>query len=259
LCCDISPSRGHLQSSLALICRWPGHLSLARFGPLQRTATLDSIARQVLTPLPAAYSSARVCAYTALRFPSLPTALRNIAPMLPVVGCGTRSAYGITHSFLHRRRSGSLSLSQVWRTNEGHRTAHRCRDPTSLSATDQLCGMKLLSPTPTLRALLRATPLSASSKNEFLHAASSTTVFTIPFHPSHFLGPGVTGHAPRRSFGAQNHPFPQLNLHRARVRRNHGRPPPNGFTGRARSSSPPFTTQRERASGKALAFLASVR
>jgi hypothetical protein len=31
----------------------------------------------------------------------------------------------------------------------------------------------------------------------------------------------------------------------------------DGFTGRARSSSPPFTPQRERASGKALAFLAS--
>jgi len=29
----------------------------------------------------------------------------------------------------------------------------------------------------------------------------------------------------------------------------------NGFTGRAQSSSPPFTTYRERASGKALAFV----
>ena len=66
---------------------------------------------------------------------------------------------------------------------------------------------------------------------------------------------GLTGHAPRRSFGApQNRPFPPLNLHKARVRRNHGRPPPNGFTGRARSSSPTFTPQRKRASGKALAF-----
>jgi hypothetical protein len=167
-------------------------LSLARFGPQQRTETLDSIARQVLTPLPAAYSSARVCAYPALRFPSLPTALHNIAPMLPVVGCGTRSAYRRTH-LLHRRCSRSLSLSQVWRTNEGHRTAHRCRNPTSFSISDQLCGMKRLSPTPTLRALLRATPLSASSKNEFLPARSATTVFTTPFHSSHFLGPRFDG------------------------------------------------------------------
>src|SRR5258708_5327813 len=96
ICAAISrplhPPRGYLQSSLGLICGWPGHLSLARFGPQQRTETHDSIARQVLTPLPAAYSSARFCAYPALRFPGLPTALHNIAPMLPVVGCGTRSA-----------------------------------------------------------------------------------------------------------------------------------------------------------------------
>src|SRR6059036_2626965 len=33
--------------------------------------------------------------------------------------------------------------------------------------------------------------------------------------------------------------FPQLNLHRARVHRNHGRPRPNGFTGRAQNLPPP--------------------
>src|SRR5215470_5356935 len=112
--------------------------------------------------------------------------------MLPAIGCSTRSASRRTH-FLHRRRSGSLSLSQVWRTNEGHRTAHCRRNPTPFSTTDQLCGMKLVSPTPTLRALLRATPLSAPSENEFLHATSSTTVFTTPFHPSHVLGPRFDG------------------------------------------------------------------
>src|SRR5258708_10281694 len=80
-------------------------------------------------------------------------------------------------------------MSQVWRTNEGHRTAHRSPTPDSFSTADQLCGMKLLSPTPTLRALPRATLLSASSENKFLLAASSTTVFTTPFHRSHFLGP----------------------------------------------------------------------
>jgi hypothetical protein len=50
-------------------------------------------------------------------------------------------------------------------------------------------------------------------------------------------------------------PAAQLNLHRPRVRRNHRRPRPNGFTGRALSSPPPFTPHRERASGKALAFV----
>ncbi len=63
---------------------------------------------------------------------------------------------------------------------------------------------------------------------------------------------GRDSYAPQHSLGAsQTHPFPQLNLHKARVRRTHGRPRPNGFTGRAQSSSPPFTPRRERASGKA--------
>ncbi len=66
-----------------------------------------------------------------------------------------------------------------------------------------------------------------------------------------FLPPGssrrgnVKGHAPQHSLGtSQTQPFPQLNLHKARVRRNHGRPRPNGFTGRAQNSPPAFTPQR---------------
>jgi hypothetical protein len=50
----------------------------------------------------------------------------------------------------------------------------------------------------------------------------------------------------------QHRCFPRLNLHSARIRRNHGRPRPNGFTGRAQNSPSPFTPHRERASGKAL-------
>jgi hypothetical protein len=59
--------------------------------------------------------------------------------------------------------------------------------------TDQLCRMKLLSTTPTLRALPRATPLSASSQDKSLLAPASTTVFTTPIHRSHFLGPRCDG------------------------------------------------------------------
>src|SRR5260370_11110899 len=113
--------------------------------------------------------------------------------------------------------------------------------------------MKLLSPTPTLRALRSSLP---RRKTNFflppLQQQFSQHRFTVAI----FWVRGVTGHAPRRSFGApQNRPFPQLNLHKACVRRNHGRPPPNGFTGRAQNSPPPFTPHRERASGKALAFV----
>ena len=47
-------------------------------------------------------------------------------------------------------------------------------------------------------------------------------------------------------------PSAQLNLHSARVRRTHGRPPPNGFIERARKSLLPFTTPRDRTSDKVL-------
>jgi hypothetical protein len=61
------------------------------------------------------------------------------------------------------------------------------------------------------------------------------------------------GYARRHSLAApQTHPFPQLNLHRARARRTHRRPRPNGFTGPAPNYLPTFTLRRERASGKAL-------
>src|SRR5215469_15223821 len=145
-----------LHPSPGLLCRWPSDFPLARFRSSQRTEAHRFVTRPILASLPAAYSSERLRAYPALRFSGLPTAPLDIAPMLPVVGRGTRSAFRRTH-FFHRRPSRSLSLSQVWSTNEGHRTAHCRRNPTSFSTTDQLCGMKLLSPTPRLPALLRAT------------------------------------------------------------------------------------------------------
>src|SRR6266849_5911231 len=101
-------------------------------------------------------------------------------------------------------------------TDEGHRKTHRCRNPTSFSTTDQRCGMRLLSPTRKLCVLPGAPYLCGSPSNRSLA---------------------------------------QLNLHRARVHRNHGRPRPNGFTGRAQNFAPPFTPRRERASGKALALI----
>ena len=59
--------------------------------------------------------------------------------------------------------------------------------------------------------------------------------------------------APSKNLAAE--PSMVANPTRARVHRNHGRPRPNGFTGRAQRSPPPFTLYRERASGKALAFV----
>jgi hypothetical protein len=77
----------------------------------------------------------------------------------------------------------------VWRTNEGHRTADRCRNPTSFSTPDQLCGMKRRSPTPTLRTLPRATFLSAFPPNRSPRSASSTTPFKVPCRRSQLVSP----------------------------------------------------------------------
>src|SRR5208283_1399501 len=71
-------------------------------------------------------------------------------------------------------------------TDEGHRKAHRCRNPTSFSTTDQRCGMTLLSPTRKLSVLPGAAYLCASPSNRFLLPASSTTVFAIHFCRSQF-------------------------------------------------------------------------
>ena len=68
--------------------------------------------------------------------------------------------------------------------------------------------------------------------------------------------PGVVCRAPPHSSGAPQHrTFPLLNLHRTRVRRNHGRPRSNGFIERARNTLPDFTAQSQRASDKALTFI----
>ena len=50
---------------------------------------------------------------------------------------------------------------------------------------------------------------------------------------SQFLGAKCRGMCPAAQ--PRHTPIPQLNLHRARVRRNHGRPRPNGFTSRAQN------------------------
>ena len=181
----------------------------------------------------------------------------TFAPVLSVAGRSPRTTSQRT-PFLYGRRSRSLSLSQVWRIDEDHRTAHGCRDPTSFSTTVNRCCMKPLSPTPTLRVPRRAPSFSSARRHTNFLCASSTTIFAAVLCSSHLLSVAVTGHAPQRSRRHTSKPSsPQLNLHNARVRRTHGRPPPNGFAGRARSSSPPFTPERERASGKALALLGS--
>ena len=66
---------------------------------------------------------------------------------------------------------------------------------------------------------------------------------------------GVVLCASTHSSGAPRHrTFPPLNLHRARVRRNHGRLRSYGFIERAQSTLPNLNSSWKRASDKALTF-----
>ena len=62
-------------------------------------------------------------------------------------------------------------------------------ETTSFHTTDQLCRMKRLSPTPTLRVLLRATSLSAFPPNRSLRSASLTTLLKVLCRRSQLIGP----------------------------------------------------------------------
>jgi hypothetical protein len=93
----------------------------------------------------------------------------------------------------------------------------------------------------------------------------STVYQSVPLQPqpgrysfllANSLSPPCRGCDRQHSLGVpQTHPSPRLNLHRARVHRNHGRPRPHGFTGRARDCSNSFASQPERASGEALMLI----
>jgi hypothetical protein len=76
----------------------------------------------------------------------------------------------------------------VWRTHEGHRKAHRCRDPTAISTADQICCMKPLSPTQKLCVPRHAPYLSGSPPNRSFLPAPTTIAFAALFHRRQFLG-----------------------------------------------------------------------
>jgi hypothetical protein len=72
-------------------------------------------------------------------------------------------------------------------TDEGHRKAHRCRNPTSFSTSGHGRGMKRLSLTPNFLASPNAPHFSASPSIKSLLPASSTTLFRLLFRRSQLL------------------------------------------------------------------------
>ena len=82
----------------------------------------------------------------------------------------------------------------------------------------------------------------AKTWDELIRPLSALASFGMPRESYAFVtssSPGVVCHALPHSLDASRHlTFPQLNLHRARVRRNHGRLPSNGLIERAKSTVP---------------------
>ena len=104
-----------------------------------------------------------------------------------------------------KRLKRSLALPRMWWTDAGHREAYCRRDPTSFSPwPGHCCRMKRLFTTRNFACV------------------GTLNLFALAAVLSHH-SPGAAGHRT----------FPQLNLHRARVRRNRGRLPSNGFIERA--------------------------
>src|SRR5205823_9298522 len=155
----------------------------------QSTEAQNPIGRQVLTSLLTAHPSERLRAHSTFRLSGQPPAHQASAALLSVAGLETTAASG-TPRFLHRRGSWSLSLPQLWRTNEGHRVAHRCRHPASFSTSGNRCGMKTLSPTRIFRVLRHAPYLCVLPLPKSLLPASSALVIVILSCGSQPLGTG---------------------------------------------------------------------
>lgn len=166
---------GPMSPTIAcLLHRWPGHLSLARFGSPQSAEAQKPAGRQVSEALLAAHPSARLRAHPALRLLGQSSACHHSAALRSAAGCGTQ-----TNGLFLRKFPSPVSLPQVRWTDEGHRTAHGCRPATSFSSRGHRCGMKRLSPTPKLRVLRRARHSSVSLSNTTLPLASRAPHFVI--------------------------------------------------------------------------------
>ena len=179
----LHPSCGHLQPSASLFCRWPSDLPLARFRP--PTATHRFVAQSILAPLPVASAPEGLRTHPPLRFLGVPTARQHLTDLLPVVGPSTRTR---SSPRALSRKPRSLSLPQVWRTDEGHRMAYGCRNPVSVSSRDATGSMNPLSSTRIPHARPSALHPSASLRNKSSLAASSTTTPLILHRPNHLLG-----------------------------------------------------------------------
>jgi len=166
----------------------------------------------------------------------------------PTAGAPHSYHFAFICSAQHRDRTRHIrqqSPTDLWAmpkmrwTDDGHRKTHCCRNPTSFSPRPGHRGrMKRLSTTRNLCVCQRAQSLRALP---FRKPRPSTFSSLVSYEFCAFVtysAPAVVCRALPYSFGASRHrTFPQLNLHKARVRRNHGRLPLTALSKARRSTA----------------------
>ena len=148
---------------------------------------LDPVARRVLASLLTTPPAGGFRAHPQLRFLGQPQAGHTPACLFSVARFETRIA-GRTTRLRHSRRSRFLALPNMRWTDEGHRKAQRCRNPTSFSTAADGCGMTRLART-RIPCVLRHPPnFCALLPNRSLLPPSSTTLFELLFRRSQVMG-----------------------------------------------------------------------
>ena len=151
-----------------------------------------------------------------------------------------------------------MALPKLQCTDDGHRKTHCCRDSTSFCSRPDHCCRRMNDSIPhetfaCVSSLSLSLPCRSTNHVLLLSQLFSRRELSVflTFSSSRFVRRAL----PHNSGAPQHRTFPLLNLHRTRVRRNHGQPRSNGFIERARNTLPDFTAQSQRASDKALTFL----
>jgi len=236
-------------------CETDSHFSLARLRSQQRTKSADSFSRWVPAPLPAASTPQRVRAHPELRIPRQPQARHTPATLLS-------SAW-----FQHRRQNKTYQTAKPqvllgYAQNAVHRW-WSSKDSPLLKSSFVL--LPPWSPRPHETTLHHKKSLRVSARSVSPRLAIPQTA------PFYFLKPcfgttlalSSTFQLPlssvllfRHNLGASPHrTCPQLDLHKARLRRNHGRLPSNGFIESAPEHRARAHSAWKRASDKALTFI----
>jgi len=164
-------------------------------------------------------------AHPELRF----LANRSRATLLPLCFHLLGSAPQTEQTYQAAKPQLIFGYAQMRWTDDGHRKTHRCRNPTSFSSRPRHRGrMKRLSTTRNLCVCQRGSVLCAWPLRKPRPSTLSSIVLVRVLRFRHLFNSRYRlscSAAQLRHISTTN--LPTMNLHKARVRRNHGRLPSN--------------------------------